>query len=153
MCLLITAICFWNMDTIESWYSEANTWHPLVWISYERGSLHPLTGAVHKWYYKSEETLFLWPHQACGSGCSCPPSPTSTTRSSAKMLDEAGHHKHRALSSWCLEWYDLSVSMEVATTRFQRKFWRHLTIDFKLTQAVWMYVSSENGPDHVKIDQ
>jgi len=53
------ALCSWNMDTIESWYSEtgglsydepkANTWHLLVWICHERGSRHPLTTAVHKW--------------------------------------------------------------------------------------------------------
>jgi len=57
------------MDSIESWYSEtggllydepkANTWHPLIWICHERGSCHPLTTAVHKWNYKSEETLSL----------------------------------------------------------------------------------------------
>jgi len=60
-----------------------------------------------------DETLSLWPRQAYGSGCSCPPSPTSlshvmiglrtiwhleeTTRSSAKILGGAGHHEHRAL--------------------------------------------------------
>jgi len=115
------------MDTIESWYSEtgglsydepkANTWHPLVSICHKWGSYHHLTAAVHKWTYKSE-TLSLWPCQAYGSGCSCPPSPTSlshvttglrivwhleeTTRSSAKMLGGAGYHKHRVLSIWCL---------------------------------------------------
>jgi len=71
----------------EHWYSEtgglsydepkANTWHPLVWIRYERGSRHPLTAAVHKWSYKSQETLSLGSRQAYGSGCSCSPSPTS----------------------------------------------------------------------------
>jgi len=95
--------------------TKANTWHPLVWICHERRSRHPLTDAVHKLSYKSEETLFLWPRQAYGSGCSCTPSLTtlshdktglrtvwhlevvSTTRSSAKMLDGAGHHEHMAL--------------------------------------------------------
>jgi len=131
------------MDTIESWYSEtgglsynepkANTWHLLLWICHKRGSRHPLTAAVHKWSYKLEETLSLWPCQAYGSGCSCLPSPTSlshvttglrtvwhleeTTRSSAKMLGGAGHHEHRVLSFWCLECCDGSVSMEAATTR------------------------------------
>jgi len=75
---VITALCFWKMDAIESWCSEtgglsyhepkANTWHPLVWICYERGSRHLLTAAVHKGSYKSEETLSLWPRQAYGSG-------------------------------------------------------------------------------------
>jgi len=84
---IITAICFWSMDTIESWYSKtglsydepkANTRHPLVWICHEQGSRHPLTaGAVHKWSYKSEETFSIWPLQAYGSGCFCPPSSTS----------------------------------------------------------------------------
>jgi len=70
VCPVITAICFWNMDTIESWYSEtgflsynepkANTQHHPVWICYERGSRHPLTTAVHKWSYKSEETFSLF---------------------------------------------------------------------------------------------
>jgi len=84
---------------------KANTWHPLVWICYERVSRHPLIATVHKWSYKSEETLSLWPRQAYGSGCSCPPSPTSlshvmtglrtvwhleeTTRSAAKILSGA----------------------------------------------------------------
>jgi len=88
VCPVITAICFWNMDTIESRYSvtgalsydelKVNTWHPLqVWICYKRGSRHPLTAAVHKWSYKSEKTLCLWPRQAYGSGCSCPPNSTS----------------------------------------------------------------------------
>jgi len=40
-----------------------------------------------------------------------------TTRSSAKMLGGAGHHEHKALSFWCLECCDGSVSMEGATTR------------------------------------
>jgi len=100
---------------------KANTWHPPVWICYERGSRHPLTTAVHKWSYMylSKETLSLWPRQAYGPGCSCPPSPTSlshdttglrtvwhlqkTVRSSAKMLGGAGHHEYRARSFWCLE--------------------------------------------------
>jgi len=59
------------------------------------------------------------PSQAYGSGCSCPPSPTSlshdttglrtvwhleeTIRSSAKMLGGAGCHEHRALSFCCLK--------------------------------------------------
>jgi len=138
---VITAICFWNMDTIESWYSEtggisndepkANTWHFLVRICHERGSRHPLTTAVHKWSY---QTLCLWPRQAYGSGCSCPPSPTSlrhvttglktvwhleeTTRSSPKMLDRAGHHKGLSPSDVrCLECCYGSVSMEGTTTR------------------------------------
>jgi len=97
------------------------------------GSRHPLTAAVHKWSYKMEETLSLCPHQVYGSGCSCPPSPTSlsrvttglkivwhlkeTTRSSAKMLGGAGHHEDRALSFWCLECCDRLVSMEGATSR------------------------------------
>jgi len=61
----------------------------------------------------------LWPRQACGSGCSCTPNPTSlghvttglrtvwhlaeTTNTCAKMLGGADHHEHRALSFWCLE--------------------------------------------------
>jgi len=73
------------------------------------------------------------PRQVYGSGCSCPPSPTSlrhvttglrtvwhlekTTRSSAIMLGGAGHHEHRALSFWCLECCDGSVSVEGATIR------------------------------------
>jgi len=32
--------------------------------------------------YKSEETLSLWLRQAYGSGCSCPPSPTSLSHTS-----------------------------------------------------------------------
>jgi len=140
--IYITAICFWNMDTTENWYSEtgglsydkpkANTWHPLIWKCYECGSRHPLTAADHKGNYKSKETFSLWPRQTYGSGGCCPPSPTSlhvttglrriwhleeTTRSSAKMLGGAGHHKHRALSFRCLEYCDVSVSMEGATTR------------------------------------
>jgi len=75
----------------------------------------------------------LWRRQAYGSGCSCPPSPTSlshvttglrtvwyleeTTRSSAKMLGGAGHHEHRTFSFWCLVCCDGSVSKEGATTR------------------------------------
>jgi len=69
MCLVITDMCFGNIDTIESRYSEtgglsydeakANTWHPLVWICHECESCHPLTAADHKWSYKSEETLSL----------------------------------------------------------------------------------------------
>jgi len=136
---------------IESWYSKngglsydepkANTWHPLVGISYERESHHPLTAAVHKWncMYNIDllswriEALSLWPRQTYGSGCSCPPSPISlshvtkrlravwhlekTTRSSMKMLGGAGHYERRALSFWCLECCDESVSMEGATTR------------------------------------
>jgi len=105
----------------------------LVWIYYERGSRHPLTAVVHKRSYKSEETLSLWPCQTYGSSCSCPPSTTSlshdmtglrtvwhpeeTTKPSAKILGGGGHHEHRALSCWCLECCDRSVSMEGATTR------------------------------------
>jgi len=109
--------CWFVKDTMESWYSEtaslwydepkANTWRLPVWVCYDRGSRHPLTAGVYKWSYKSEETLSLWPCQAYGSGCSCPPSPAflshvttgirtvwhpeETTRSSAKMLGGAGH--------------------------------------------------------------
>jgi len=58
----------------------------------------------------------LWPRQVYGSGCSCPPSPTSvshvtaglrtvwhleeTTRSSVKMLGGAGHHEHTPSDAW-----------------------------------------------------
>jgi len=76
------------MDTIESWYSEtgglsydeskANTWHPLVWICYERGrevatlsQLPSINEAI------SRRRHSLWLRQAYRSGCSCPPSPTS----------------------------------------------------------------------------
>jgi len=145
------------MDNIESWYSEtggllydepkAHTWHLLVWICHERGSRHPLTTAVHKWSYKSE-TLSLWPRQAYGSGCSCPPSPTSlshvttglktvwhleeTTRSSAKMLGGAGRHEPRATlqaSFWCLECCDGSVNMEGATTHRRSSVERDRHVD------------------------
>jgi len=43
------------------------------WIYHERGSRHPFTAAVHKWSYKSEETLCLWSCQAYGSSIPCPP--------------------------------------------------------------------------------
>jgi len=66
-CPDITAMCIWNMDTIESWYSKTgclphdepkgNTWRPLVCVCHKRGSHHPLTAAIHKWSYKSEQTL------------------------------------------------------------------------------------------------
>jgi len=52
----------------------------------------------------------LWPRQAYGSGCSCPPSHTSLSHvttglrtiwhleeTTMKMLGGAGHHEHRAL--------------------------------------------------------
>jgi len=90
-------------------------------------SRHPLTAAVDKWSYMSEETLSLWPRQAYGSS-SCPPSATSlshdttglrtvwhleeTTRSSVKMLIGACHYERRALSFWCLECCGASVSMD-----------------------------------------
>jgi len=141
MCPVITAVCFWNMDTIESWYSETgglsydevktNAWHPLLWICHEWGSRHTLTVAVHKAISRRRHSL--WPCQAYGQGCSCPPSPTSlrpdmtgprtvwhpekTTRSSVTILSGASHHKHMVLSFWHLECCDKLVSIDDATTR------------------------------------
>jgi len=138
---VITAICFWNMDTIDSWYSEtrgllcdkskANTRHPLVWICHKRRSRHPLTAAVHRWSYKLEETLSLWPRQAYGSGCSCTLSLhlavttglrtvwhlEKTTRPSTKMLGGVCHHQHRALSFWCLECCDVTTHRQSSVRR------------------------------------
>jgi len=89
---------------------------------------HPLTTAVHK----LEETLSL-ARSGVWIRLFLPTKPyisqsrhdrartvwhlEETTRSSAKMLGGAGHHEQRALSFWCLECCDGSVSMEGATTR------------------------------------
>jgi len=118
-------------DSVDS-LGFSNTRRPLVWICYQRGSRHPLTTAVHKWSYKSEETLSLatagvWirlllptnpyisqlRHDRAQDSVDL----EETTRSSAKILGGAGHHEHRALSFWCLECCGGSVSMEGATTR------------------------------------
>jgi len=104
---------------------KANSWHPLVWICYERGCRHPLTSAVHKW----SRIAYVG---GATTGCSCPPSPISlrhvttglrtvwhleeTTRSSAKMMGRAGHYEHRALLL-TLGVLRRLVSMEGATTR------------------------------------
>jgi len=143
---------------------SANTWHPLVWIRYKRGSRHPLTAAVtaavRKWSYKSEQTFSLWPGQAYGSGCSCPPSPMSlshvttglrtiwhleeATRSSAKMLGGAGHHEHRALNFWCLECFcDGSICKEGASTRRRSSVER----DRESLQTIWKNDWLQNGAD------
>jgi len=113
VCPVVTAICFWNMDTIESRYSE-----PLAIFWYEfvtdlevatLSQLPPINEAI------SRRRHSLWSRKAYGSGCSCPPIPTptspshvttglgtvwhlaETSRSSAKMLSGASHHGHRTL--------------------------------------------------------
>jgi len=136
MCSVITDSETWTLLKADIAKLEVfhmmNQRHPLVWICHERGSHHPLTSAVHKWSYKSEETLSLWLGQKYGSGFSCTRSPTplihvttglrtvwhleKTTRLSTKTLGGAGQHEHRVLSFWCLECCNGSVIMEDATT-------------------------------------
>jgi len=144
VCPVITAIMLcasetWTLDTIESLYSETGGlpydepilgifWYEFV-TNVEVATLSQLP-SINKARSRRRHSLFGHVRRI---PCSCPPSPTSlshvttglktvwhleeTTRSSAKMMGGAGHHEHRALSFWCLECCDGSVSMEGATNR------------------------------------
>jgi len=85
VCPVITATCFWNMDTIEIWYSETGGFHivhqrrilGILWYEFvtneEVATLSQLL-TINEGI--SWRTLSLWPRQVHGSGCSCPPDPT-----------------------------------------------------------------------------
>jgi len=116
----------------KSWYSEigglsydeskVNTFHLLVGICHERGSRHPLTAAAHKWSYKLEETPSLWPRQAYGSGCSCPPSPASLSHVTTELrtvwhLEDTTRSSRKRWLEWEREREREQVANLLATCR------------------------------------